>query len=112
MALAYAIGLSLILLPYLAYTYATVALSLRRVFAQLWAPLAAAAALIPSLLLAKMLLPGDWLPVYRILVSGAAGTALFLAALLVISPAILKQTFGTALAQLRSRPGAELTGTY
>ena len=112
MALAYATGLSLILVPYLAYAYRTVALSLRRVIAELWIPLAGALALAPSLLLVKTLLPGDWPPAGRILVSAVAAGALFLAVVLMISPAVLRQTLGAVLMALRPRRRRELTGTY
>jgi len=90
-ALAYAIAFSLILIPYLAYTYATIELSLRKAISKFFAPFFASLCIIPCVWLIQKILPASLIPAVKLGICIPFGAIVYLLALLLISPSLVKE---------------------
>jgi len=109
-ALAYAISLSIILLPYLAYTYATIGLSLRQALGQMIASFGAAITIIPGIWLLKVLLPSPMNPFLRLGICVPIGATIFSLVLLILSPSLIKEIIHLVMIQFFPKSALKSSG--
>lgn len=103
-ATSYAVTFSIAILPYLAYTYATVDLQLRVVFHSLWPSFAAAVGMIPFLWFFQKLVFSQWPLVLRLCCSFCVAVLLYL-----LFSSIINRTF---LAKLSNHIAAHLPSSF
>jgi PST family polysaccharide transporter len=84
-AIAYATTLTLLILPYLAYTYATIGLPLKTVLMALRAPLLASLGMAAVVWILRPPTGPYWHPLLRLAVSGAVGVTVYTALLVVFA---------------------------
>ncbi len=85
MAMAYATTISLLILPYLAYTYATIKLPLKSVLLALRAPLFASIAMALIVYLLPPPIGPYWHPLVRLAISGAIGVTAYFGLLMLLA---------------------------
>jgi hypothetical protein len=85
MAIAYASTLSLLILPYLAYAYATIQLPLRTVLAALKAPMLSSLAMAVTVWLMRPPVGPYWHPLLRLGLSCALGATVYMGLMLLFA---------------------------
>jgi O-antigen/teichoic acid export membrane protein len=101
MAASYVITLSLLILPYLSYCYATIGLRLKTVLAALRAPLISALVMALAVWFLRPPVGPGWHPVVRLAISGCIGVGAYLAVMLTFArPFMSEVVVATATAMV------------